>query len=257
MTNAWTYTRRMLIAGGVALAGVFLLSGTAKASTLQEIVESTVRLYHSDRFACSATYMYTKEGEDYFLTAAHCLTEEGMNIRFIEQNAEEGYRTESIKSYYAIEVDGTEDGDAALIKTYVPTEFMMTPIDIARSEDLLDYGVPVMASGFPAGRELSITYGTFTGKVQHPILEEGEAYRADAAIAPGSSGGGFYHRVGDNEYELIGVSSALLMGSQGMNYFAVHDAVEQALDGVTEEEEQVNRTLEEALKGLNKLLEQE
>lgn len=234
MTNAWTYTRRMLIAGGVILAGV-LFFGNAQASTLREVVESTVSLYHSDRFACSATYVYTKDNEDYFLTAAHCMANEGMNVRFVEKNMEEGYRVESIKSYYAIEVNKDEDNDTALIKTYVPTEVLMTPIDIAATDEALDYGSDMMAAGYPAGREISITFGTFTGRVQHPIFEEGEAYRADNAIAPGSSGGGFYHQVGDNDYELVGVTSALLMGSQGINFFTTLDAVQATLEAEEEE----------------------
>lgn len=80
-----------------------------------------------------------------------------------------------------------------------------------RDSSTLAVGEPVYALGAPAGLELTFTDGIISGIRTEA---QGRVIQTNAAISPGSSGGGLF----DNQGQLVGITSFYLRGTQSLNF---------------------------------------
>jgi Trypsin-like peptidase domain len=85
-------------------------------------------------------------------------------------------------------------------------------IDTVASKDL-EVGQPVFAVGSPRGLERTISRGIVSG-LREEKGETGRLVQTDAAISPGSSGGGLF----DNLGRLVGITTLSFRDSQNLNF---------------------------------------
>ncbi len=131
------------------------------------------------------------------------------NLHVIEGAKEATIELQNGDSYNnisVIDVDTTKD--IALLK--IPA-FDLPVVTMGNSNEI-SVGDDVVVMGAPSGLEQTVTRGIVSA-----IRDTGEGYRlfqTDAAISPGSSGGGMFDMNGN----LVGVTVSYLEGSQNINF---------------------------------------
>ena len=225
------------------IAAVTLLLGasmSAHASSLDEVLKGTLKLYTGDEGICSATLV----ADDLLLTAGHCVDEKNLNIRVQVKNGKfEVLREEII---YVKVLRKLTDPDLAILgplddknsfKTILGSNVSVVDVampELAGSE--LHTGVDVWTVGYPKAMELTVTDGLYTGAVESPApFEASPVYQFTAPITGGNSGGGFYIRK-DGEFYLVGVTVAGWRDVSFMNYATNNDNVWKVLKGFVEAE---------------------
>jgi S1-C subfamily serine protease len=120
------------------------------------------------------------------------------------------------------EVDGSDESrDLATLSVLLGRgERFNLPVAKKRRLASLSIGERVFAIGAPRGLEQSLTDGIVSGIVD---LHGGNLVQTNAAISPGSSGGGLF----DGRGLLVGVTTKYIGESQGLNFAVPADDVER------------------------------
>lgn len=100
------------------------------------------------------------------------------------------------------------------------------PVAPMRSVKTLKIGEKVFAVGAPRGLELSISDG-IVSQLRNVAGESAPTIQTNAAISPGSSGGGLF----DEQGKLLGLTSFYVKSSQNLNFAAPSDWLQEALEG--------------------------
>jgi hypothetical protein len=100
------------------------------------------------------------------------------------------------------------------------------PVAPMRSVKTLKIGEKVFAVGAPRGLELSISDG-IVSQLRNVAGENVPTIQTNAAISPGSSGGGLF----DEQGLLLGLTSFYVKSSQNLNFAAPSDWLQEALEG--------------------------
>lgn len=188
--------------GALAALGVMFASA-ASASTIAEIGDSTYKLYDKagDAF-CSAVAI----DERILITANHCV-QAGENIRILTYDSSLNVIAEKVLYVKALRT--LVGKDVAILEVLDPEFKFDTFVDIASNEEAnaVEFGDDVIAIGYPAVLDLTVTEGLFGQLIKSPApnMWEGFLYRFTAPIIGGNSGGGLYAMV-DGEWKLIGVT---------------------------------------------------
>lgn len=225
-----------------AVAGILLAASGALASDMKTAAQATFKIYDGNQGMCSATFYRNDPAGALFITAGHCVIDKGdYNLR--EQNAVIGadgmdYETLSEQVYYVKAVKTLKAEDVALIQVKDKAiTFDVKPVDFATAADLqqLEVGSPIMAVGYPAGGELTVSKGEFTGQVPGlPSIDvKGPLYRTTATVIGGNSGGGFYMEV-NGDYKYLGTVNAIANPAYGaglLNWGTVPATIDKLLTG--------------------------
>lgn len=208
------------------------------ASSIQEIEKASFRIHQLDRGICSSTYIgKNSEGENLFISAAHCFAngDQGMNVR--RQIFDEDMDILREEVFYIKLVYSFPEGDTAVFKMKEKLDLGIKAVDVADSVEANLYSTPgadVLVAGFPLAQSFTFTTGMMSGKTKEVSEELGvktPLVKTTANVAPGSSGGSLYTKIGD-EWKLIGTTVGMHMRFQFLTYFStpesVHKAIKQA-----------------------------
>ncbi len=227
-----TLLNKVLSAALVLTVG--LLTGTANASTLQQIVDASFKLYKDGRPTCSGTFVNTPKGEQVFLTAAHCVinldapyynTKPEGEFTISKISLDDNLRP-SVEHVYHLDIPMASNDqyyifqpyDIALLK--LRNSVVRLPVTDVLTNEKADtfatIGTEIAVVGFPLGMDVTFNKGLFTEKERsskEPI--KGIVYRFTAPVTFGNSGGGMYALTAPNNYEYMGVVSHLVDGTRG------------------------------------------
>lgn len=218
--------KTILFSLGLLLASLGV-TNISHASSLEDALGSSHRLYHEDRFVCSAVAVSKTE----LLTAAHCVPTDMkqrkvLNIRSYKTDKNDVLSFESL----SVSVEKARyDLDTALLKLKDTNKALFNTADI--SEDFNpSIGTPMFAVGYPRGGELTLTDGIFTSKSWIDDLPgiNGEFYKTTIPIMGGSSGGGVFQKIGD-EYFLVGLATGTWRDVSFQSYFSMIENVKEVL----------------------------
>jgi len=223
---------KLLVAGAMLFSSVGIIS----ASTIDEVMDASYKIYKDNVPICSGTIVNTpKTGEQLLVTSAHCLVDlDKLKEQSLVEQIHELEKTDLTikKVFYNEKMEPTIERvyylkhfnymispeiDMALLSLKDPT-IKLPAVDVATDEELKDLkiGDGVATAGFPLGFDFTVTFGHFSGKVRSsrdPINTV--VYRYTAPSTYGNSGGGLYRVTNDGEYKLIGVVSHVLDGTVG------------------------------------------
>lgn len=229
----------------IILAALALLATTslASATSLQDIVNSTYKLYEGASGYCSSTFVGNNDEGAVFLTAAHCVAQDGvMNIRIQKTSDEEKNYGEVLSEevFYLKAVKTLKGDDVALLQTTSKIHLPDTAVDIATEDEakkILKIGTPVTTVGYPKAQVVAVTQGQYTGMVPPPEGGPWEVpmYQITSPITGGNSGGGLYTEI-DGSLKLVGVNVAGYRDVSFMNFSSPLSSVKKALVGFIKSE---------------------
>lgn len=221
-----------------AVVALALMTGGAFAGTLEQAMNATYRLYHSDTFACSAVAI----SETTLVTAAHCIPQaksmqEVVNIR--KEVTHENVKVKDFSSW-SVNVDKLDrDADVAKISLRDITA-KLSFTDMASHVDMI-VAKPVFAIGYPRGMELTLTDGIFTSVSDLTDMGvNGTYWKTTVPISGGSSGGGLYVFEEDS-YKLVGLATASWRDVSFQSYFSTLNSLNMILEPEESFEELLKR----------------
>lgn len=185
---------------------------------------------------CSATLIHSerdaKSGEvlTVFLTAKHCVA--NRKDRLITVNIPVYQNSRIVKhDAYVAKVRGQHfKHDLALVELVDKQTWFEKKAKIAPVDGIPPMGAPVVTVGYPTGRPLTVTAGLFGSLETIDFPKPGtEYFRATPSIIGGNSGGAMFRTTDAGDYELIGVSSAVLTGAWFMGYYVPLEAIHEYL----------------------------
>lgn len=237
MTSKDTLIKALLVIGA-AIAGLVVtaLLSPAKASDLATITAATYKLYEGDRGICSVTFLKNDKDGALFLTAAHCVDGSNFNIRKQVLDPKNLRDVLSEEIYYVKAVRTLVKKDVAVIQlTNKDLKIPAPTVDIATVEEAaaLKTGDQLIAVGYPAASYVSVTNGTFVGKVPQvfPDLDQDTPmYQTTVPVAGGNSGGALYARIGDT-WKMIGTTTGMRTDNSVMTWFQTSETVNEVLKG--------------------------
>jgi len=195
--------------GFIAGVAVALYAFNSDASPLKEqAIDPVVKINAN----CSAVAIDLPQSGNFLLTARHCVKNGSETDRegYFSLEEYDGAKLVTTSNHF-FEVERTSfNRDLALLKMR-DEKVKLTKAKIA-TEQLVEEGDNVWATGYPLGWTRTITPGLYNGEQVLPgsVLEvsgEDLAFtRASPAIAGGNSGGGLFQENKGN-YELIGITS--------------------------------------------------
>lgn len=186
---------------------------------------------------CSASIIYSnrdeKSGkvETLVLTAKHCVDADGL-IQTVHVPVYESNRLVREGAYKAVVVGKDWRSDLALLKLQDTTTYFAEVARLAPEDVELIEGEDVWSVGYSRGEIRTITEGLFGARTSIPFpvsTKDTEYFRATAQIAGGNSGGLLFHKTDAGDYELIGVTSAGMQGSDFMAYYTAVNAIREYL----------------------------
>ena len=205
--------------------------GTESLVEVHDRYEDAIREFYNPFIRVQPQYQWQHslgsgviiDEDGYILTNFHVVTRaRRIQVKLCED--------EGGKEYEAEMVMGAESADLALLKIILPAKEKGTKfkaIRLAKDDDLL-LGETVLALGNPFGLGGSVSRGILSSKQRSEVgadgkLETSNFIQTDASINPGNSGGPIINMHG----ELIGISTAILQGAQGIGFaIPVKDARE-------------------------------
>lgn len=226
--------KRMIF--GLVAAATLALTGVANATSVKDIAAATYKLYEDGHGICSMTHVKHEADSDIFITAAHCVTEDGdYTVRLpVTRINKDGTEEQLSDTAYNLKVVKTlADQDEALLQTKAGTNLPDETVDIATEEEAktLGLGDKLMVLGFPFAEEKTITYGEFIAKVPSILDIKTPLYKTTTDVAPGNSGGALYAQF-DDTWKLIGITSAMSnRNGTPMSYFTPVEVVHKTLAG--------------------------
>lgn len=260
MTSKDIFIKALLVIGA-AIAGLVAVAvvNPAKASDLATITAATYKLYEGDRGICSVTFLKNDTDGALFLTAAHCVDGSNFNIRKQVLDPKNLRDVLSEEIYYVKAVRTLVKKDIAVIQlTNKDLKISAPTVDIATVEEAkaLKTGDQLIAVGYPAASYVSVTNGTFVGKVPQvfPDLDQDTPmYQTTVPVAGGNSGGALYalfptgddpvpgkayERVEGKDFtwKLIGTTTGMRTDNSVMTWFQTSETVNEALKGYVNKE---------------------
>lgn len=221
-----------VLAAGIMTLG--LLTGTANASTIDEVIGASHKLFKDNQSICSGTIVNSPvKSKQIFVTSAHCIIDIDDTKTPLLQKIDKAQKSDYTIKYvvYNEELDPTlervfhlklfnymisPEADLAFLEFVDPT-IKLPAVDLATDEEAkaIKVGEDVAVVGFPLGYDVTLTKGQFSGKQKAnraPI--DSIVFRFTAPATYGNSGGGLYS-INNGDYKLIGVVSFLLDGTLG------------------------------------------
>lgn len=250
MTRVLTY----YLAAMAAIMLLILAIAPAGASDLQSITAATYKLYEGDRGICSVTFLKNDKEGALFLTAAHCVDGSNFNLRKQVLDPKNLRDVLSEEVYYVKPVRTLVKKDVAIIQlTNKAIQISAPTVDIATVEEAaaLKTGDDLIAVGYPAASYVSVTKGTFVGKVQQVFTDldqDTPMYQTTVPVAGGNSGGALYalFPTGDDPvpgkayqkvegkdftWKLIGTTTGMRTDNSVMTWFQTAETVNEVLKG--------------------------
>lgn len=218
------------------VAAVLLSATMAMSTTLENVAEATYKLYDGETPICSSVMVTSSNLNDYLVTAAHCVTRpNNLNIR--QSKYDNKFNIISEVRYNLELKRSLRNRDVAILRVKDETGVFKT-VDIAGIEETnntLKFGSDVFVVGYPKVQDLTFTGGTFSGKVKGILGLDTPLYKATPNIMPGSSGGGLYIKTGEDNYKLIGLTTAMNGDNQFMNFFSTIESLHTVVAGFIED----------------------
>lgn len=181
---------------------------------------------------CSGTLFHSAkngdEVETFILTAKHCVDDKPKAIYTIWVPTYVNNQIVSEVAYRATVRAQDYQSDLAILQLMDKQTTFTNIAAIAPKLVPLLEGEDVWVVGYSRGEVRTITEGLF-GSRQHINFPDAsvptEYFRATPQIAGGNSGGALYHKNASGNYELIGVTSAVIPASDFMGYYVPIDKV--------------------------------
>ena len=195
-----------------------------EAQVFENVDKSVVGIsvYNSSKSASASGVVYSSDG--YIVTNDHIYDDIG-GAKFIVYTGDG-------KEYDAVFVAGDVRSDLAVIK--IVDKVNLTPAVFGDSSQLY-VGEPVVAVGRPTGADTSnnITSGIVSlldSRVSNNSSYSAKALQTNAAINPGSSGGGLFNMYG----QVVGITSSKIAGSayEGMGFAIPSTTVKAVVDSL-------------------------
>lgn len=202
----------IVVTGGIALA-----APEGVVQMRDQMLAGTVQINGN----CSGQIIYSKRSQEtgdvatYVLTAKHCIkdsTDKEIAVSVPVYDEKTAPTSEVV--YYATIAAQAYGADVALLKLrdtgkWFNTTIRMAPVGVEYWE-----GEPVWTAGFPQGLSRTVTHGLLSTGVRINVGGSGlkDYLKATPDAAPGSSGGGLYHKNAGGDYELIGTTTAMFGG---------------------------------------------
>lgn len=176
--------------------------------TLKQAAEGTYRMYHGNSFICSGVFVKSTDKEDLFMTAAHCGGGKPLSITL--DKFDDKFKKISSQIFYLKPVRTLKRLDIMLFKLMDSSgEFNVSPIAEQKEADLLEFGKPIIAIGYPKGLEITMTRGDFMNRVK-PLIrildQEEPVYKVSIPFTGGSSGGAVWVKT-ELGYKIVGLVS--------------------------------------------------
>lgn len=209
----------------------------AYASEITTIGPATYKLYGGTDAHCSMTLVKNEKDDVVFLTAAHCVDADDDTMNLRKQVYDKDLRTViGEEVYYLKAVKTIKNKDIALLKVKMTdVQFDEAVVDIASVDEAnkLKFGQDLIVVGYPAAETLSLTKGTFAGKIPSPFSEldkDTPMYQTTVPLAGGNSGGGLYAEF-DGTWKLVGTVTGMRRDNSVMTYMQTVETVHEALRG--------------------------
>lgn len=190
----------------------------------KEVLGVTVQLNGN----CSGTVIYSNrdkvsgEVTTLILSAGHCAIDKDSDQRVefpVYQDNEIVKKDAYVGRVYGVYFNA----DLSLWKLKDKQTFFPNVAKLAPEKPVLMMGEDTWTAGYPLGAALTVTKGLFISKETNDYDKPGRVYyRVTTDIAPGSSGGGMYHKNEAGDYELLGVTTA---GMRGFPYFGLYTQI--------------------------------
>lgn len=233
---------------------VFLLSVSLSFAEDNDFKKKNDQMYEpvvQINGSCSGTVFSSKYIEEtkrfvtLILTAKHCTREFGVGelVMVDQPRYQDNLTYIGNSSYVGTVVLKSKSHDLAIVMLNEgSTKFKTAKIGSGNYQ----FGETVWAVGFPRSLSKTVTVGTlgyreyFDNKNLPPIpsgekisTNPNEYQRSTAMIDPGSSGGPIFVKNAEGNYELIGVASMKLQGTEFIAYYVTIDAINEFLGTFT------------------------
>lgn len=235
------------VVGALTALGIMFGASGASASSIDEIGDATFKLFdkNGDAF-CSSIAI----DERTLITANHCV-EVGENIRIYTYDSDLNIIAEKVLYVKALRT--LKGMDVAILEVLDPDFRFESFVDIASNEEAnsVGFGQDVIAIGYPAALELTVTEGLFGQTIKSPSSNwEGFLNRFTAPIIGGNSGGGLYAKFGD-EWKLIGITvGAYNVAGAFMNLATPIESIEAVVSGFLKAKTEEIIAAEETVPGM-------
>lgn len=167
--------------------------------------------------SCSGQIIYsdrdkqTGDVSTLILSAKHCAEDLKKDLVYVSIPHYDKILRKTSSVVYPAMLRGTfYKGDLSLFELQDKTTFFKEVAKLAPKDVALEVGEPVWSIGYPLGGEMTVTQGLLGSR--ETIRGTDEFLRATPDIAPGSSGGGLYHKNAAGDFELIGITILIAKG---------------------------------------------
>lgn len=236
------FVKSALVVLGIIGASVACTNIEANASSLEEVMKGSHKLYADGNDICSSVSL----SENQIVTAHHCIDQEDTqySIRFEKQEwIDDKLITTSYTHHNLKIIRRIKEKDVAFLEL-MDDSVKLQPVDIA-DEFKPKIGTPMVAIGYPRTDELTLTEGVFTALSDLSDATgggwKGPFYKTTIPITGGSSGGGVYS-VKDGDYKLVGLASAGYRDVSFQSYFSNIDSLKRVTKGLLNKK---NKSIEE------------
>lgn len=218
------------------LLGMVAYNTFARASSFDDIINGSYKLYHGARGACSMQAIGKgKDEKILFLTNFHCVDSlsDELNIQVLYEDDKFNVLRRDVVYLNVVKTDRAKD--LALLETKYKIDKEIPLVDIATDEELKEVkiGTETFSVGYPKALEITFTQGYWTGYVKSPVKAfESPLVRNTAPITYGNSGGGLYIKNKEGEFKLIGTALGKWPDSEFMNYYTPLAGIKSFLKGL-------------------------
>jgi hypothetical protein len=204
--------KKLIIA---ALMTLLPLSAFALDSKLQTAIDAVPQINNN----CSASVIYSDRNEEtgkvrtVLLTAKHCIDNQANGVQNIVEFPVYQNNRVVKKDHYTAKVLGRYyKADLALLELDDTQTLFKKTIQVAEADIPLTLGDETVVVGYPFSMGINVTFGNFMSIIPVDAFAPGQEFiRATPDIGPGNSGGALLKKVGD-DYQLIGVTTAVIPG---------------------------------------------
>lgn len=181
---------------------------------------------------CSGALVHSARGdkgvETFVVTAKHCVSDTQARSQTVYVPVYQGNRVVREAAYRA-SVEGVSfKADVALLRLADTETLFPGLVRLAPDAPDLVEGEDVWTVGYSRGGIRTVTEGLFGARESIPFpsaTADTEYFRATAQIAGGNSGGALFRRTAAGDYEMIGLTTAVVPPSDFIGYYTPIETV--------------------------------